>query len=208
MRLRAPDGWKLSSSEFTFHLDADESKAFSLAVTPPPAGSVRVYRNPLDLSFEANALRWTVTAGLVTTTPWLRWPLEKVAEECPDPPDDAEMIEQAGHFQPLPNDPHAFAAEFKLPYNHTLRYIVQAPREVGIWLDGEEINYHDGSYLVPAIHRARETGKDVKLRRGWHRLTIAVGEGEGGDLFFGIGDGESWDWLRDAEWRPISVDRA
>jgi hypothetical protein len=35
----------------------------------------------------------------------------------------------------------------------------------------------------------------------WHRLTIALGDGRGGQLFLAVGDGESWDWLRDIEWR-------
>ena len=61
--------------------------------------------------------------------------------------------------------------------------------------------HHGGEYQVPAIHRARETAADVPLRRGWHRLTIVVGDGEKGELFVGLGDGESWDWLRNAEWR-------
>jgi hypothetical protein len=79
--------------------------------------------------------------------------------------------------------------------------IVQAPRQVRVWLDDAQILHHSGRWRVPALHRARETAQDVPLRRGWHRLTIAVGAGEGGELFVGLGDGESWDWLRDAEWR-------
>jgi hypothetical protein len=30
---------------------------------------------------------------------------------------------------------------------------------------------------------------------------VAVGPGEAGRLFFGLGDGKTWDWLRDAEFR-------
>jgi hypothetical protein len=69
-----------------------------------------------------------------------------------------------------------------------------------VWLDGEQINEHDGTYCVPAIHRARHTGSDVQCQRGWHALTVAVGDGEEGELFVGLG-GTNWDWLRDAEWR-------
>jgi hypothetical protein len=205
LKIRVPDGWWSSKSDLTLSLAAMGSETVDFVVSTPPINSVRAYYNPLDLNFEANGLRWTVTAGLVTTIPWLRWPLEKMTESCPKPPDGAEIIGAFGHFQPLPDGVHAFTTEIKLPYTCTLRYIVQSPREVRVWLDGEEINHHDGSYRVPAIHRAGATGKDVQKRRGWHRLTVATGAGEGGKLFVGIGDGQSWDWLRTAEWRlPLS----
>jgi hypothetical protein len=139
---------------------------------------------------------------MITTTPWLRWHVDGIPETCPEPSDDAVMTEVPGHFQPLPDGACAFTTEFRLPYRKTLRYIAQAPREVRMWLDGEEINRHDGSYRVPAIHRAGGTGRDVQQNRGWHRLTIVVGDGKGDELFVAIGDGESWDWLRDIEWRP------
>jgi len=200
LEIRVPDGWRLSKSDFSFSLGEAGSESVDFTVTPP-ADSMRAYHNPLDLNFGVNGLRWTVTAGLITTIPWLRWPLENMTESCPEAPDDAKIIEAAGHFQPLPDGVYAFATEIKLPYTGTLRYIVQSPREVQLWLDGEEINHHDGSYRVPAIHRAGATGKDVQKRRGWHRLTVATGAGKGGELFVGIGDSQSWDWLRTAEWR-------
>lgn len=201
LRLRGPNGWQVEPAEFTFPLEAGQEANLSLSITSPPPEAVRTYRNPLDLRFEAEGLTWTVTAGLPMTIPWRRWPLKEPGKECPPPPPEAETMEVPGHFLPLPEGPWAFVAEFKLPYRKTLRYVVQAPREVWVWLDGELIHHHDGAYRVPAIHRAGRTGKDVLRSRGWHRLTIAVGEGEAGHLFVALGDGESWDWLRDAEWR-------
>jgi hypothetical protein len=161
----------------------------------------RACDNPLDLDFECEGLRWTVTAGLVTTLPWRRWPVKALPDTCPSLPEDAETIEVAGHRQPLPAGPYSLASEFKQPYHKTIRIVAQSPRQIRVWLDGEEILSHDGTWLVPAIHRARETGVDCYVVRGWHRLTVAVGAGDAGELFLGIGDGETWDWLRDAEWR-------
>ena len=137
--------------------------------------------------------------------PWRSWRIESIPETCPQPAESAEIVEVPGHFQDIPDCPQAFTTEFKLPYFCTARYVVQCPREVKVWLDGEEINHHDGSYLVPAIHRAGKTGKDIRRQRGWHRLTIAVGDGRGGQLFLAVGDGESWDWLKDIEWRCASA---
>lgn len=201
LRVRVPNGWALQASACELHLIPGQSEKLSFTVTPPPADAVRVYRNPLDLDFETQGLRWTVTAGLVTMISWRRWPIAEMTATYPQMPQNAEVIQAPGHFQPLPDGPHAFTVEFKQPYHSTMRLIVQAPRQVRVWLDGHEINRHDGHWRVPAVHRARETGKDVPCHRGWHRLTVAVGDGRGGELFVGLGHSESWDWLRDAEWR-------
>jgi ADP-ribosylglycohydrolase len=200
LEVSAPDGWSVGKSEFGFHLAPEESENITIEIKPPDF-PIRVYLNPLDLRFTCNGLSWTTTAGLITSIPWQRWSIVGMPEDCPQPAEDAESIEIPGHFQNIPDGSQAFATEFKLPYTYTARYVIQCPREVKVWLDGEEINHHDGSYLVPAIHRAGRTGKDIHLQRGWHCLTIAVGDGRGGQLFLAVGNGESWDWLRDIEWR-------
>lgn len=205
LRVRAPDGWWLDRPHREWSLDPGQAQSLSLRITPPAADVPRVYRNPLDLNFECEELRWTVTAGLVTTIPWRRWTIEALPATCPSLPEGAETIEVAGHFQPLFTGPCALSSDFKQPYHKTVRIVVQCPRQVRVWLDGKEILSHYGDWLVPAIHRARETGVDCYVARGWHRLTVAVGSGDDGDLFVGIGDGESWDWLRDVEWRMPSA---
>ncbi|MBD3184199.1 hypothetical protein GF312_18080 [Candidatus Poribacteria bacterium] len=200
LRIRVPDGWISSLSYNSIKLDPGQAENIRFSITPP-GNKNRVYRNLLDLCFELNNMQWTVSAGLINTIPWLRWPISKIPDECPKTVKDAELLEVAGHFQRLPKDPHALTADFIIPHDQTMRYIVQAPREVKVWIDGTEINHHKGTYLVPAIHRCGETGKDLKLKRGWHKMTIAVGDGDDCELFTAIGDGESWDWLRDIEWR-------
>ena len=204
LHAHVPDGWWLDRPVRELNLDPGQSESFSLRITPPSADAPRAYRNPLDLNFECGGLCWTVTAGLVTMLPWRRWPIEALPAICPPLPEGAETIEVAGHFQPLSAGPCALTSDFKQPYHKTVRIVVQCPRQIRVWLDGKEILSHDGDWLVPAIHRARETGVDRYVARGWHRLTIAVGDGKAGDLFVGIGDGESWDWLRDVEWRMPS----
>ncbi len=224
---RAPDGWILSRhvpppacggteggnpssaglspqagrerSEEQLDLPGGKERVVLLTVTPPAEGP-RVYRNPLDLTFHFGGFGWTVTAGMVTTLPWRRWSVEGLPDACPEVPPDADLVEAPGHFQPLPDGPCAFASDVKIPYPSPVRFVVQAPRPLRVWLDGELINDHDGTYQVPAIHRARHTGTDIQCRRGWRRLTVAVGDGPEGDLFVGLG-GPNWDWIRDAEWR-------
>jgi hypothetical protein len=200
LKISVPDGWSIDENDFDFCLGFEGAENVTVKITPPNL-HIRAYANTLDLRFTCNGLSWTATAGLITSIPWQRWSIGDMPEDCPQSTEDAESIEVPGHVQDIPDGPQAFATEFKLPYNYTARYVVQCSREVKVWLDGEEINHHDGSYLVPAIHRAGKTGKDILLQRGWHRLTIAVGNGRGGQLFLAVGDGESWDWLRDIEWR-------
>ncbi|MDH7570233.1 MAG: ADP-ribosylglycohydrolase family protein [Armatimonadota bacterium] len=201
LHVRVPDGWSLAVGQFALSLPAGGTQTLTLRVTPPPASAVRPYRNPLDLRFEVAGFCWRVWAGLVLTTPWRQWEPGDTGDTCPEMPADAAAVEASGRSLPLPPGACAFATDVKLPYTHTLRYVVQAPRPVRVWLDGELVNAHDGRWQVPAIHRARESGKDVLRRRGWHRLTIALGPGPEGTLFVGVGDGESWALLHDAEWR-------
>ncbi len=205
LHARAPDGWVTQGQEASFRLAPGDRHSLTIRVQPPSAEAIRTYRNPLDLRFESAGLRWAVTAGLVTTIPWVRWELTAPPEQAPQPPRNAESIEAGGQFQPLPDGSWAYASEFKMPYSATVRCVVQAPREVTVWVDGEQVNRHAGIWRVPAFHRARETAADVPLGRGWHRLTIAVGSGQSGELFAGLGDGETWDWLRDVEWRRVAL---
>jgi len=198
---RVPGGWRLERPDRELGLSPAGTLTLSFNLTPPPADAPRVYRNPLDLDFECEGLRWTVTAGMAATFPWRRWPIEALPAIRPQLPDSAETAEVPGHVQPLSAGPTILVTDFKQPYHKTIRVVAQSPREIRVWLDDTEILSHDGDWLVPAIHRARETGVDCYVTRGWHRLTVAVGDGNAGELFVGIGDGESWDWLRDAEWR-------
>jgi len=204
--VRAPDGWQLETEGTELVLAAGATETVALTVVPPGPERSRPYSNPLDLWLDVEGLLCPLSAGLVLTLPWRRWRLRSLADDCPQPPRGAELVEAAGHFQPLPDGSQAFASEVKLPFPCTLRYIAQAPRQVRVWLDGELINQHDGTHQVPAVHRAGPTGRDLLAARGWHRLTVAVGDGKGGELFVGLGDGESWDWLRQAEWRdPLTA---
>jgi len=201
---RPPDGWTIAPGEFHLPLRVGAPETIRLTVAPP-ADAIRRAPSTLDLRFKARGLRWCVTAGLVVTTPWLRWAAAGSTESCPEPPDDATLVEAASHYLPLIDGFHAYRAEFKLPHAFTARYVVQAPREVQVWLGGNLVIRHGGRYLVPAFHRPGDTGRDVTLESGWHRLTIFVGDGSGGELFVGIGDGETWGWLRGVEWRVPTV---
>ena len=200
---RVPDGWAVAQDVPTpgvAQLDLPGGGERTVLLRMTPADGPRVYQNPLDLRFEFGGFGWAVTAGMVMTLPWRRWGIDELPEACPEMASDAELIEAPGHYQALPQGPSAFASDVKIPYPSPLRFVVQAPRQLRVWLDGKLINEHDGTYQVPAIHRARHTGSDVLCRRGWHRLTVAASAGDEGELFVGLG-GLNWDWLRDAEWR-------
>jgi len=201
LALRVPDGWELDTPLLPLQLASRGEQMIELTVVPPSADAFRVYRNSLDLHFAVAGLNWVVSAGMVTTLPWRKWALDSMIDTCPTLPEGADTVESAGHFQPLSQGTWAYTTDLKLPYQTTVRYVVQAPGETRVWLDGEEINHHDGSWHVPAIHRARVTGADVSTDRGWHRITIAVDAHEAGELYLAVGSAGTWDWIRDAEWR-------
>ena len=214
--IRLPDSSTGSATMIPFDLAPGESITVALSVTAPDDDVVRAWRERLDLDFVANGLHWTVTAGLLMTTPWARWPIAEVPERAPEPPVNAEPVETAGRFQAIPEQATAFVARFKLPQERKVRFVIQAPREVRAWVDGVEIVQHDGTYLVPAVHRPGNTKGDIDLRRGWHTLTIALGKESTGrtfaesarrdakseELFVGLGDGPTWAWIPDVEWGP------
>ncbi len=202
LSLRGGDGWDVESPGQPFDLAPGESTVFMLSITPPPARAVRTCWNPLRLRFTVNGLPWTLTAGLPLTIPWRRWELDEWPEaRCPDLPANAGICEVPGHTQPLPEGVTAFATDVKIPARKTVRILALAPRPTKVWLDYELAFSHDAPPAVPAFHRCGTTGKDVYLHAGWHRVIIAVEHGDPGELFFGLGDGETWDWIRHVEWR-------
>jgi hypothetical protein len=201
MVCHVPDEWELEAGPVNLNLAPGASQEVALKVCPCVAIPLRPYANALDLRFAVDGLTWTVSAGLPLTLPWRRWRLEFMPDACPVPPAAAEYLEAQGHTAPLLDGVHAFATEIKLPSACRARWIVQAPRPLRSWLDGVPTHNHDGRHLVPAVQRAGTTGADVQLRRGWHRLVVALDQGAGGSLFFGLGDGQTGDWLRDAEFR-------
>jgi ADP-ribosylglycohydrolase len=204
---RVPDGWHVSCHRDAFRLTPSVPATTDLLVTPPGEDALRTYRNPLDIRFRAGGFTWSIAAGLPLAMPWLRWGLPEwpsAGDACPALPSSAERVEVCGHSQSLPAGATACALDVKLSRHCVPRWIAQTEsRPVRVWLDGDLINEHDGTYQVPAVHRARHTGADVEVRGGWHRVVIAVGPGPEGHLFFGLGDGKTWDWLRDAEFRFI-----
>jgi len=201
LSFQVPHGWYVEPNGCTAEVPVGKPWETELQVTAPPASSLRVYRNPLDIRMTIHGLHHTVSAGLIQTIPWRHWTTSEVPAQCPEVPSGAERVEVQGHFLPLQDGPQVWVTDLKLPYHATLRYIAQAPREVKVWLDDELILEHSGRHRLPAVHRCGETGKDVPRKRGWQRLCVATGDGAGGELFIAVGDGQSWDWLRDAEWR-------
>lgn len=198
---RVPDGWELDRSPVEVVLGPGATQALELTVCPGVALPSRPYLNALDIRLAADGLTWSISAGLPLSLPWRRWRLETFPEACPALPAEAERLDTPGHSVPLLDGLQALAVDVKLSATCRARWIVQAPRPVRSWIDGAATHDHDGRHLVPAIHRAGVTGADVHLRRGWHRLIVAVDHGVGGELFLGLGDGQTWDWCRDAEFR-------
>jgi len=195
--VRPPSGWTAEPAAFRVDLKAGETTEREVRVTAPavPGATARPSAPVADLLLSAGGLSWHVEVGLPLTLPVLLWP--EGEEEAA-----GEVREVAGHFIPLPEGACALTAEFKMPYRAQPRFVVQTPgRAVRVFLNGELLHEHEGTYRVPAIHRPGNTWKQADVNRGWHRLTIRVAAGDPGPLFIGIGDGGSWDWVRGLEWR-------
>ena len=202
--LRAPDGWRVEPGELNFDL-SDAAQEFALQISAPE-DAMRPWTNALALRFECDSWSWNLSAGLLTTVPWKRWPLQHSAStDAPARPTDATDIEATSAFVPLPAGATAIEGEFKLPFSGRVRFVVQAPRALKVWVDGELILENATGTQVPAIHRPRDTNADVDLWRGWHRVTVAVEAGETEDdrVFVGLGDGNSWEWWRGVECRAV-----
>jgi hypothetical protein len=147
---------------------------------------------------------------LLSTIPLLHWPPDGVPDECPQPPGSAKPFEATSHFIDLARFGEADAAQaltvaFKMQCAARVRVVAQSCRPVRVWLDGDQVLDLPGGFEVPAIHRAGRTGADVELKRGFYRLTFAVGAGadDPGRLFFAIGDPGRWNWIEAVEFgRP------
>ena len=199
--LRAPDGWRVEPTSLSFDLSG-QAQEFDLQISAPTA-QMRPWTNALSLRFESGSWSWNLEAGLLNTTPWKQWPLQN--SDLTAAPANATGIEARGAFVPLLQDATAIEGEFKLPFSGRVRFVVQAPRALKVWVDGELILENSTGTEVPAIHRPRDTRADIDLWRGWHRITVAVeaGQEESDRVFVGLGDGDSWEWWRGVEWRAV-----
>ena len=209
-QLRAPDGWQVQPRRLEFDLDAGHSQTFDLQiVAPADANELRRAANPLDLRFECDGFHWQQSAGLLATIPWKHWPLADagMSSDAPHPPQEVEVFESRGQFLPLLEGAFAVRGNFELPFDARARFVVQAPRELRVWVDDELILDNATGKQCPAIHRSRDSMADMDLGRGWHSITVAVGAqnigkgGAGETLAIVLGDGDSWEWLRGVEWR-------
>lgn len=230
LELKAPDGWNVSPCVFNIDLEPGASQMCGLAITAPGEDSVRVYRNPLDMRFDIDGLRWCVSAGLVQTHPWLRARLDGelaldpdfCSENLVDPVqayhriepvdvkrpghwmdrvDQIDVVEATGHTQIVPPGRHIFATDIKLPRWGIYHFIAQGTRSVDLWLGDQLICSHSADHYIPTFHRSGN-GVDVDCRPGWYRVTIVVGNSDAeGELFFGVGERRSWLWTTDLEWR-------
>lgn len=188
LAMHVPHGWLVDPVGAKLELEPGASATLDLRISAPPANRPCRYRNHLDLIFDLVGMRWTVSAGLVQTIPWLR--------------DDGELLECTGRTIPLIPGQQRLRTQIKVPTDVTCRFIAQAGgRQVSLKVDDHEILAHDSDWTVPAIHRAGDTAADHPITAGWHEVELTVGEGASTSATVSFGDPESWGLLHQLEWR-------
>lgn len=214
-RLTLPPGLSLDRPTFSLTLapQAEKNHRFNVVLS---TNGHRPYRHDLDITLSVDGLTWTLTAGLQTTRPWRFVKLPARYQDAPpaalhhnrEPaiPEHAETREIMGTFLPLEAGPQLFAIDIKIPYTLTTTVTAQCLRSVRVWIDGNMELAHDTGRLWPSIHGHAETAARVKLKCGWHRFVITVGDGSSDEpLCFALGNGETWQWFGDIEFRPTAL---
>lgn len=195
LEIRVPDGWKCSPVLFPVDLEAGATAECTFTITADPADKRRPNFNPVLLCLEHGGFRWTCTAGIPLTIPWMRKRLPDGEWEC---------VEAANNFQILPKGEYVYRTEVKMPHNEDCAWFnVQSYRPTSATFDGVVIAEHDGSEYLPAFHRSKAV-RPFSFKGGWHTLEITVADGDEAELFVGFSDRSACgQWVNGCEYRHL-----
>ncbi len=211
IELRAPLGWKLGGKT-SMKTTLKPAAKITMAFTATPAECAwRPYTSSLGIVSEVNGVPNEVTAGLLMTIPLDVW-TAKVGDAEPVRPTDAVAVEASSHFQdlaPFARKGKMVVAQFECKdcntRNSRRRFVVQTSAPATVWINGEKALTHDGTWHVPALHRAEKTFVDVTASSPI-RVTIAVNGVAPGVLYHAVGEptGNCNRWLSLLEYRKHS----
>lgn len=193
--LHAPLGWRLGgdTKQQTAALKPKESMSLAFLAMPEEC-AWRPYSSLLQVLVKINSILRELNAGLLMTIPFRVWNVDEITEDEPVCPDDAAGAESASHFLDL--TPYACKGRVLIAQleckdfisrNSKRRFVVQTSAATTVWINGEKVLTHDGTWHVSALHRARNTSVDVTVTSPI-RLTVAVTGDNPGELFHAIGD--------------------
>jgi ADP-ribosylglycohydrolase len=212
LRLRAPLDWKLGGSvKKTVSLAVGASA--TLAFTASPVDSAwRPFTSGLEIEATIGGVPMKCTAGLLVTIPMSTWNLDTMPGEEPMRPKNAHVVEGASHFLDLaphtaPGRTLVFQLELKdfMTRSSLRRFVVQSSAKTRVWIAGQQVIEHDGTWHVSALHRARKTSADAEVSAPT-RVTIAMDGKDPGILFHAIGEakGNCNRWISRVEYRRPS----
>jgi ADP-ribosylglycohydrolase len=207
LKISAPLGFLLKGSSHAFCIPEGGQEQIRFTLAPPiytnPTRSRRRSRNMIDFEFSLEAVKFSVSAGMVLPYPWLRVKKNYASDACPPPSlfKDAEKVDAPFSYQPVPPGEHLYAIEFSSHAGLEINLLVQGTRPIKAWLDGNLVLQHDGSEYVPAFHRVGNN-VFVKADYGWHTLIVKAAEGtEPGELFAGFAQKGTHEWFSEFEYR-------
>lgn len=177
--LNLPDGWKVLPDGKEFSLAPREEAEFSFDVIPSEMTGRRARDNDLDIDFRANGVGWTVTADLPVAVPWERTDLET---------GETVTVDAREVFQTVPSGRYRYRTAVKVNPYMPVCFAVMSERPFRARLNGREVLTGDGSFYVPAYHRGKTTALVTtdKLFGCWNFVEIEIGDGEPGEMFFGM----------------------
>ena len=192
-----PEGWTAEPSSFTFSLNPRKEQRIALKITSAPMPKRRPRDNDLTLTFTADGLTWTVTAGLALTIPWYRENLDT---------GEASFIEAPQCFQSVPRGRWRYTTVLKVNPFMPVRMGAFSRRPLTASLNGREVIRSEGGFYVPAYHRGKTTANVTtdKIEGQWNIVEIEVADGDPADLFFGLARPHNCcEWLIGAEYANL-----
>lgn len=199
-----PAGWILDAAEEPpSRLEPGQACALELQFKPLPM-AWRPFSSRLGIALEVEGVPIRLEAGLLQTIPWLAWKSPFAdGERCPEPPEEAQLVEAGSHFVDIATLPGGSEGSwvlqtrfkaYRLNRNQLpMRLVAQTPGRTRLWLNGERIHEHDGSWEVRAIHRAKESAVVAEVSASENTLTVQT-EAKAGAFFHALGETHGGAW--------------
>lgn len=173
----------LGNNEFT--LDEGETTQFSFlfSANSEICGCLDCF----DIAITVNGINFNYTVPAVKAIPWRD-------------ADTGVLSPVNGFTRKLDSGKHRYTVSFNLPINQSVAVSCICSRDIRLYINGKLIKKGSTSTAVASVHRGAASA--IPLKCGKNTVLIEVADGEGGELFFALGDLDSWIWLDGIDWYP------